>query len=122
MCVTKYAETRGKRTPIEVEDIIYGEAMATSVEENGGGGLASTMEAEEAGGLPYDIEEDESCGRYLAAGRDIQLGEEILTELPTGDIFQGAFSALFKLPSVFLWAWDQHRPIPAEAGIDQRRH
>ena len=97
-CVTKYAETRGKRTPIEVEDIICGEAMATSVEENGGDGLASTMEAEEAGGPPYDIEEDESCGRYLVAGRDIQLGEEILTELPTGDIFEGVFFSALYLP------------------------
>ena len=33
---------------------------------------------------PYEVEEDESCGRFLVAARDLQMGEEILTEKPTG--------------------------------------
>lgn len=53
---------------------------------NGAASVADQEDCEMTTGELFEIEEDEACGRFLIAARDLDEGELILSETPTGKL------------------------------------
>ena len=49
----------------------------------------------------YEVEEDEDCGRYLVASQNIDQGQVILFEKPTGNSTQQLFFGISQLLNIF---------------------